>query len=147
MNPLHGQDSLPTSLWVDYLIRAGVVWLLIAVTEVVHGALRVKMLNRRVGDKRARQIAVFTGSGLIILIAFITLPWIAATTVQECLATGLLWIVLMFGLEIYFGRFVFRVPWKRIFADFDFRRGGLLSIGFLVLFLAPLISAKLHGVL
>ena len=95
------------------------MWVLIAAGEVVNGVLRMRLLNRRAGDKRARQIAVF--------------------------AIGALWVVLMFGLEAYFGRVVFRVPWKRILADFDFRRGGFLALGFAVLFFAPWISAKLHG--
>ena len=128
-------------------MRAVAVWALIAVGEVVNGVLRVRLLNRRVGDKRARQIAVFSGSCLILLIAYIGFPWIAAKTEQQCFAIGLLWVVLMFGLEAYFGRVVFRVPWKRIFADFDFRRGGFLALGFVVLFFAPLVAAKLHGVL
>ena len=43
------------------IIKALVIWLLIAVADVLHGVLRVSLLNRRVGDHRARQIAVFTG--------------------------------------------------------------------------------------
>jgi hypothetical protein len=42
--------------------RAFMIWLLIAVAEVIHGILRVRFLNRRVGDQRARQIGVFSGS-------------------------------------------------------------------------------------
>ena len=121
------------------------MWVLIAAGEVVNGVLRMRLLNRRAGDKRARQIAVFSGSCLILLIAFIGFPWIGAKTARQCFAIGALWVVLMFGLEAYFGRVVFRVPWKRILADFDFRRGGFLAIGFAVLFFAPWISAKLHG--
>jgi len=51
----------------------------------------------------------------------------------------------MLGLEIAFGRLIFRVSWKRLAADFDFRQGGLLSLGMLVLFLAPFLAAKGSG--
>jgi hypothetical protein len=40
---------------------------------------------------------------------------------------------------------VFRASWQLIAADFDFRKGGLLSIGMAVLLFAPLIVAKLRG--
>lgn len=125
--------------------KAVVVWGLIAIAEVVHGILRVRFLNRRVGDRRARQIAVFTGSGLILIIAWALVPWINPGTVGQCYWIGLLWFVSMLAFEIGFGRFVFRASWKRLLSDFDFRQGGLLSIGMAILFFAPLIAAKIHG--
>lgn len=51
----------------------------------------------------------------------------------------------MLGLEMYVGRVVFRLPWARIAADFDLRRGRLLGLGMLVLFFAPLIASLLRG--
>jgi hypothetical protein len=51
------------------LLRALVVWLLIVAAEVVHGIARALWLEPRVGDFRARQIGVFTGSAMILAIA------------------------------------------------------------------------------
>ena len=56
-----------------------------------------------------------------------------------------MWLVLMLAFEVGFGRFVFRASWQRIASDFDFRKGGLLSIGMAALFFAPLVAAKLRG--
>jgi hypothetical protein len=42
--------------------RAIAVWLGLVGAEIVHGILRSIVLLPRVGDKRARQIGVFTGS-------------------------------------------------------------------------------------
>ena len=56
------------------LDRAFLIWCIIAAAEVTQGILRVRFLNRRVGDHRARQIAVFTGSGIILVIAWFTVP-------------------------------------------------------------------------
>ena len=50
------------------------VWLLLAAAEVLQGIVRVRLLNRRVGDHRARQIAVFTGSEIILAIAWFSAP-------------------------------------------------------------------------
>ncbi len=126
-------------------LRAFAIWLFIAAAEVLHGILRVRFLNRRVGDHRARQIAVFTGSGIILAIAWFSVPWLGPSTTGQMLSVGFLWLALMLAFEIAFGRLVFRASWQRIAADFDFRKGGLLSIGMAVLLFAPLLVAKLRG--
>ncbi len=131
----------------EIFLRALLIWLLIAATEILHGILRVRLLNRRVGDRRARQIGVFTGSGIILAITWLTLPWLKASTAGQLLAVGFFWLVLMLALEVVLGRLVFRFSWQRIAADFDFRKGGLLSIGMLVLVLAPVIAGSVRSLI
>jgi hypothetical protein len=123
------------------LLRALLVSLVIAAAEVLQGALRVRYLNRHVGDRRARQIGVFTGSMLILAIAWFTLPWIDARSPAARFGVGVVWFAVMLALDLYFGRVVFRSSWERIADEFDLRRGGLLGLGMLVLLLAPLIVA------
>lgn len=127
------------------LFRAMAIWLIIALAEIAQGTLRVKLLNPRVGDHRARQIAVFTGSFLILLIAWLSAPWLGMQSSGDAMLIGLLWLVLMLGLEICFGRWVFHMKWKKIFEDFDLRRGRLLVLGMIVLTLAPWIVGKLRA--
>ena len=124
------------------LLRAVLVWMLIAMAETIHGILRVRLLNPRVGDHRARQIAVGTASLIILGIAALTVPWIAPTSPGDALAVGALWLVAMLAFEFSLGRFVFHLKWDRILADFDFRRGGLLGFGMLVLFFAPYLVGR-----
>jgi hypothetical protein len=129
----------------NIVLRAFLIWLLIAVAEVSHGILRVRLLNRSGGDHRARQIGVFTGSVIILGIAWFTVPWLGVSTTGQLLGVGFLWLTLMLALEVAFGRLVFRASWQRMVADFDFRKGGLLAIGMVVLLVAPLLVAKLRG--
>ena len=126
------------------LIRALIVCVLIALAETVHGILRVRLLNRRVGDHRARQIGVGIASLIILFIAWLTVPWIAPASRGDALAVGSLWLAAMLAFEVSLGRFVFHASWDRIIADFDLRRGGLLGFGMLVLFFAPLLLGKFH---
>ena len=121
------------------LVKALLVWGVIAVAEAVHGILRVALLNRRLGDKRARQISVVTGSLIILLIAWFTVPWINPPDTTACLLIGLLWVSLMLAFDLGLGRLYFRMSWKRLTADFDPRQGGWLGLGMLALLLAPLI--------
>jgi hypothetical protein len=126
------------------LYRALFVWMMIALAETVHGILRVRFLNRRVGDHRARQIGVGTASLIILVITWLTLPWIAPASRGDALAIGSLWLGAMLAFEICLGRFVFHTSWDRIGADFDLRRGGLLGFGMLVLLFAPLLFGRYH---
>jgi len=125
--------------------RALVVWILLALLETLHGNVRVRVLNRLVGDRRARQIGVFTGSAIVFAIAWALVPWIGAVGRAQLLGVGALWLALMLGFDVAFGRWVFKASWQRIGAEFDIRRGGLLGLGMLFVVFAPLLAAALRG--
>src|SRR5438552_474928 len=57
------------------IARGCAVWLVLIGTESVHGILRTAFLAPRIGDFEARQVAVFTGSLLILAIAYVLVPW------------------------------------------------------------------------
>jgi len=124
--------------------RAFAVWCLIFVLEVVHGVLRTLWLVPLVGDLRARQVGVLTGSLLILVVALLAILWIGAGGRRDLLRVGLLWVVLMMGAEVLLGRVVFGYPWSRIAEDFDVSRGGLLGFGMLVLAVAPWLAWRLR---
>jgi len=126
-------------------LRAIGIWLVIAAAVTVHGILRVRFLNRRFGDRRARQIGVFSGSLIILAVAWLAIPWIAVRSTADCLMVGSLWLTLMLAFDLGLGRFYFRFPWSRLLADLDPRQGGLLGFGMLVLFLSPLLTASLRN--
>ncbi|HZF13428.1 MAG TPA: hypothetical protein VFE33_31940 [Thermoanaerobaculia bacterium] len=123
-------------------LRALAIWLLLMTAEVIHGTLRTLFLAPRVGDFLARQIAVGTGSLIILGIVALTRRWLRAESARSQLGVGLLWVVLTLVLEIGLGRLVFGFPWERILSDYDLPRGGLMPLGLLVMALAPLLVAR-----
>jgi len=125
--------------------KAFLVWGIIAAVEVAHGILRARLLAPRVGDLRSRQIGVFSGSVLILLIAYFAIPWLCPVTAFVAGLIGLLWFFAMLVFEFWLGRVVFKLPWERLLADFNIAKGGLLWFGMLVLLLAPFIAGKLRG--
>ena len=127
------------------IARAMVLWLLIGGGEILLGLLRLRLLNPRVGDRRARQMGVGVGCIYIMIVTLAALPWVGVHSAAEAVAVGALWFILMLALDLGFGRLVFHFPWARIAADFDLRRGGLLGLGLLWLALAPLLAGVARG--
>jgi hypothetical protein len=56
---------------------------------------------------------------------------------------GALWLTLTLAFEFGLGRALGR-PWAAMLADYDLSRGGLLSVGMVVLALSPLIAARIR---
>ena len=128
-----------------FLSRASAVWLVLMIAESVHGALRMMLLAPRVGDFKARQISVFTGSLLILSVAYLFVRWIRAGTTGRLLVVGLVWLALTVLFEVVLGRFVMGYSWDRLASDYDLARGGLMPFGLVILTLSPLAAAKLRG--
>lgn len=129
------------------LSRGVAVWCCIIIVETLHGIARTTFLAPALGDFQARQVAVFTGSFLILVVAMSFIRWIRPADAGEAVRVGIVWLVLTLAFEIAFGRYVVQAPWSRIASDYNLLRGGLLPIGLLVLTAAPLIAAKFRHVL
>ncbi len=125
-------------------VRGFVVWLIIVFAESLHGAARRLVLEPYVGEFRASQIAVFTGSTMILTIAWATVRWLRAGGMFQLLGVGLLWLALTLGFEFLLGRLVLGYSWERIGAEYDLPNGGLMPIGLLVLTVSPMAAARLR---
>lgn len=119
------------------LLRALLIGLVIAVIETVHGILRVRWLNRRLGDKRARKVTVASGSLLVLFTAWLTVPWIGINSTSDAWITGAIWVTELLTYDLWLGRWYFGFSWRRLLSDFDPRQGGMLGLGMLVLLAAP----------
>lgn len=119
------------------LLKTLAVGLLLAFSEVVNGNIRVRFLHRLYGKKRAKTISFFSGATIIYAISWFTLPWISPANYFDCYKIGFVWLVIMLGLDIYFGRNVFKFKWRKRIDDFNPLKGNLLGVGMLLLFLSP----------
>ena len=128
-------------------LRGVVVWLIIILVEVLHSIVSILFLAPVLGDFRARQVAVFTGSLLILAVATLCIRWVRPADAGEAVSIGIVWLVLTLAFEVGFGRYVAHATWSRIASDYNLLQGGLLPIGLLLLTAAPLIAAKVRHVL
>jgi hypothetical protein len=119
------------------IAKAIFIWVLIAAGEILNGNVRVRFLHRRYGIKRAKQISFLTGIAIVYTICWFSLSWINPSNIRECLLIGLIWMLLMLCVDIYYGKFVFRFKWNKILEDFDIRKGNLLGVGMGLLLLCP----------
>ena len=126
-------------------IRSLAIWLLIICAEISHGILRAILLVPLVGEFRSNQIGVFTGSLIILAIAYFTIRWIGAHRTSELLSVGMIWLVLTVAFEVLFGRFVVRLTWEELLAGYNIANGGLMPLGLLILLFSPMIASKLSG--
>ena len=117
------------------------IWLMLMLAEAVNGTFRRIVLDPRLGDIHGRQIAVCTGSVLILLISAAMLPSLGRQPASRWWQLGGAWLGLGLAFEIGLGR-VFGVSWARIAADFDPRQGGLLALGMIVIAVAPRLIAR-----
>lgn len=128
-----------------YWLRAVGLWLLLMAAETLHGLWRVKVLAVWIGDEFASDVAVFTGSLIILLITFACIDWIPARDTRTLLLVGSTWMVLTIGYEMALGRIAFDRSWSEIASDFDLFQGKLLPLGLVFLLFAPFLAAWLRG--
>jgi hypothetical protein len=124
--------------------KAILVWLLIIVVESVHGVLRNLFVAPAIGDFEARQAGVFIGSALIVLIAWLTAPWLNLNGRAQFAGVGLLWVGLTLVFEFSLG-VAMGLSWERTTSDYNVVRGGLLPLGLVVMAFAPYAGARLRG--
>jgi hypothetical protein len=127
------------------LERALIVWLTLIAVEFIHGIVRAIFLVPVAGDFRSRQIGVFTGSVLILAVAYLLVPWLKVSDKNSLVSIGVVWLVLTVAFEFSFGHFVFGRSWGDLASDYNIFRGGFLLIGMTVLLFAPVIAAWMRG--
>lgn len=122
------------------LNRAITVWLLILIAESISGTIRRLWLVPELGEHTAHQIGVATACILILLIAWWMASWLNARTLKRQLQIGALWVILMlifeFGVGLAIGNSM-----SQMLVEYDLSRGGLMGLGFVVLFIAPMFGA------
>ena len=125
-----------------YWWRAIGLWFVLMAAETLNGLWRAKVLALWIGDAAARNVSVFTGSIVILLITFACIGWIPAQRVRTLLLIGMCWVLLTIAYEFTLGYFAFHRPLGDIASDFDLWHGRLLPIGLAVLLFAPLFAAR-----
>jgi hypothetical protein len=126
------------------LSRGLAVWLFIMLVETLHGLLRGLLLVPRVGEETAGRIGWPIGLVIVLGISIALAPWMAIRDTSALLRLGGLWAVLTLILELTIG-LLRGLDLPRLLAELNPLAGGLTIYSLAVMFLVPLVAARLRG--
>lgn len=129
---------------IHLAMRVLAAWVGILVLAVANGALREAVLIPRLGKAPGLVTSGVLLSTLILLAAYLVLPWLGARRPGEVLAVGLAWLVLTLVFEFSFG-LLRGQPLSEILQAYTFSGGNIWPIVLVVTALAPYAAARLRG--
>jgi hypothetical protein len=132
---------------VVLLLKSVAVWLLFILAESLNGTIRTFWLVPSVGDPLAHYLSFITGMLIVLAIALLFIRWLGARRVPQLLGVGGVCMGLTLAFEVFLGRVILNYSWGQIMADYDVLQGGLMTFGLLWVAIAPLIAAKIQGLL
>ena len=120
------------------------MWLILLVVMFTNGTVRVTVIQPRLGEDTARQVATVVGIALVLALSLVFVRRLDSPSSPELLQVGALWLVLTvvfeFGMGLVSGR-----SWEAMLADYDLRRGRLWPVALAVILLAPWLWGKAGG--
>ncbi len=125
------------------MVRVVSLCVVLAGAETLHGIARTMLIVPRIGRSRAIKLSAFTGSLLALAICWFLVPPIGLTGASDHLLLGAALATFMAAYDLAIGRLVMRKPWRKLWPDFDPRKGNYLMFGLAFLVLTPLLISWL----
>lgn len=105
--------------------RAGLIWFAIMVAAIFNGAMRDVLLVPQWGDPVARGVSSIALATLVLLITWVSLPWIKPASMADSWRIGAMWLAMTLAFEFGAGHYLFETPWPALFADYNVLAGRL----------------------
>lgn len=125
------------------ILRATLVWLLLVAVAIGNGTFRESVFTPRWGPAVAHVLSSLTLTTLIVLVAWLSIGWIAPATPGAALRVGGWWLLLTVAFEFGFGRWRGK-GWDELLADYDLSRGRIWLLVLVATLLAPWIAGRLR---
>ncbi len=122
--------------------RVMLVWLLLAVLAVANGAVRVKLVQPRIGEARAHVVASLTFIAMLAVVSWFSILWMAPGSAFW--AVGFTWTASTVLFEFGFGHWVMGHPWSKLLADYDVTKGRIWSLVLFATLVLPQIMGRLR---
>jgi hypothetical protein len=127
--------------------RALVIWALMLVVASINGAMREALLIPTMGSVGGRAVSTLTLSGLVLLLTYLTIPWIHPRSRRDTWVVGGLWVSLTLAFEFIAGHFLFGNAWSQLLEDYDVFRGRIWILVLITIALSPFACARMRGLL
>ena len=115
-----------------------------AVGEVINGNIRVRYSTKKFGRRRAKTISFYSGTLILFFLCWIFLGWISPSDQFDCFIIGGIWASMLLVLDLYFGRYVFKLGWDKILDDLNPLKGNLLTIGLIFILFCPYVVFQMQ---
>lgn len=126
-------------------LKACLMWLVLLVAMLGNGFFRVLVLQPRLGEHLARQVATLLGILLILGLTAAFVLRLGSPSSSQLLGVGALWLLLTLAFEFGFGRYVSGLSWQALLEDYDLARGRLWPLALLTTLLAPWLWGAVLG--
>lgn len=127
------------------LVRALAIWFVLLLVAVLNGAFREAVLTPRMGRGGAHALSTVMLSALILLVGWLSMPWILPRTLQDAWTVGALWVGLTIAFEFLAGHFVFGRPWNELLADYNLLAGRIWLMVLVVTLMTPVFAFTRRG--
>ncbi|GAA4815872.1 hypothetical protein GCM10011365_01480 [Marinicella pacifica] len=126
------------------LAKVFTVWIIILVMAIMNGTFRESVLIPKIGIRSGFFISGLILSVLILIVTYLTLPWLNIHRNSELIVVGCGWLFLTLMFEFSFG--LFRgLSFQKIFEAYTFKDGNIWPVVLLVTALAPLMAGWMRG--
>jgi hypothetical protein len=126
-------------------IHAVVIWFAILVVAIANGAVRVDLLIPRFGEELGHVLSTISLCVAIYAVTWASIPWIGASSRNDALGVGLLWVAMTVAFEFLGGHYLFGTPWPELLADYNVVRGRIWILVLLTTAVAPALAAYARG--
>ena len=123
------------------------VWFVILLAAFANGALRELILVPALGSMSAQLASGLLLSVAVVAIAVLSAPWFGNTNSTQALLIGVLWVGLTLAFEFGFGLLVQRKSLSTMLSAYTFKDGNLWPVVVVVTGLAPLVAARIRGLI
>ncbi|MGM7317806.1 hypothetical protein [Idiomarina sp. ST10R2A5] len=128
---------------MEISFKALIIWVGILVLAILNGFLRESVLIPTFGTPAALVLSGLALSALIIVVAYLSLPWLQTTSNIELFSVGLSWLALTIFFEFSFGLLQGK-SWFELIEAYTFKDGNLWPVVLTVTTFSPYIAAKLR---
>lgn len=127
------------------VLKALIIWALILGLAIANGALRQSVLIPSLGNPVSLVLSGVLLSILIVVVAFLALPWMQLCRPVQFCSIGLFWLALTLTFEFIFGLWQGK-SWPELLEAYTFNGGNIWPFVLIVTALAPYLAAKLRGI-
>lgn len=125
-------------------LKAFAIWTGILVLAVLNGALREALLIPKLGTAPGLVLSGVLLSALIVVVAYLSLPWLGERRPVALAGIGLGWLALTLIFEFSFGLWQGK-SWQVMLDAYRFKDANLWPAVLVVIAIAPYLAAKSRG--